>query len=168
MLAFNDLNYYALPSLAKDWKPPQWLILELGILAGRLYFQFEEYADICRYFGLQTVDVRQGQITQETSHTRQSRIFSGKPLSFLQKWLSVRRKGQDFTHTPMGYVCQSKTLTADHPFFGATENQIREGKIEKHVQSHRNVAGTSDEAHEQVEFDVDIDDIYDSDVADEA
>ena len=39
------------------------------------------------------------------------------PLAFLHDWLAIRRKGQEFLHTPMGFVCQDKPLTANHPFF---------------------------------------------------
>ena len=28
--------------------------------------------------------------------------FLRKPLTFLQEWLAIRRKQQDFAHTPMG------------------------------------------------------------------
>ncbi|EGX46168.1 hypothetical protein AOL_s00110g332 [Orbilia oligospora ATCC 24927] len=44
-------------------------------------------------------------------------VFTGKPLSFLQEWVTLKRKGQDFLHTPMGYHCQSKALLKSHPFF---------------------------------------------------
>ncbi|KAL3452963.1 hypothetical protein BJX65DRAFT_302864 [Aspergillus insuetus] len=46
MLHFNSLNYYALPSLPDVWRPPSWLPFEIGILGGRLYFEFSEYEDI--------------------------------------------------------------------------------------------------------------------------
>ena len=50
--------------------------------------------------------------------------FSEKPLEFLHEWLAVRRKGQDFTDTPMGFICQGKLLTSSHPFFATgTENR---------------------------------------------
>jgi hypothetical protein len=39
MLHFNSLDYYAIPSLPKGWKAPGWLMIELGIFAGRLCFQ---------------------------------------------------------------------------------------------------------------------------------
>jgi hypothetical protein len=38
-------------------------------------------------------------------------------------WLAVRRKGQDFEHTPMGFVTTGKTLTADHAFFLAASEE---------------------------------------------
>jgi hypothetical protein len=46
MLHFNRLDYYALPSLPDGWNPPSWLPFEIGILGGRLYFEFSEYEDI--------------------------------------------------------------------------------------------------------------------------
>jgi hypothetical protein len=49
--------------------------------------------------------------------TRQMQSFTTKPLTFLQEWLALRRKGQDFTHTPMGYVCQGRSLIENHHFF---------------------------------------------------
>ena len=44
MLHFNDPTYQAIPPLPDGWKAPTWLTIELGILGGRLYFEFEEYA----------------------------------------------------------------------------------------------------------------------------
>lgn len=133
MMHFNDLTYYSLPSLPKDWEPPEWLRLEIGILAGRLYFNFAEYAALARYLGLEETDTSKvdnaaldafpldadgfndeakGEMTGTAGWS-----FTDKPLNFLQEWLAIRRKGQDFTHTPMGYVCQGRQLRADHPFF---------------------------------------------------
>jgi hypothetical protein len=45
-------------------------------------------------------------------------------LTFMQEWLSLRRKGQDFAQTPMGYICQGKVLKADHPFFSKVEGAV--------------------------------------------
>lgn len=145
MLHFNGLEYYAVPSLPKGWKAPRWLTIELGIFAGRLYFEFEEYDDLCRFLGLQEVAAKPAETTDHDiasdelhgaaegttddatneaglatkAHRPQS--FTKKPLTFLQEWLAVRRKGQDFVHTPMGHVCQGKPLTANHPFFARVE-----------------------------------------------
>ena len=144
MLHFNDLTYYAVPALPMEWKPPTWLITELGIFAGRLYFDFDEYDDLLKYLGFQehyavapytTNNImspseayeqdREGQemaAEQEMNKTAQRvQSFTAKPLTFLHEWLAVRRKGQDFTHTPMGHVCQGKPLTESHPFFTTTE-----------------------------------------------
>jgi hypothetical protein len=127
MLHFNNLMYYSLPRLPKNWKPPAWLTIELGILAGRFYFEFAEYAALANYLGLVEMDLgdfsstttNADGIKNEEGKGRATRSFTEKPLSFLQEWLAVRRKGQDFVHTPMGYVCQGGRLKPSHPFFVA-------------------------------------------------
>lgn len=156
MLPFHDLCYYVISALPIGWKPPTWLRIELGIFAGRLYFEFKEYAEILKYLALESQDGR-AKLREETfedgyvaemaitnsqegkcrpvvatddqiyeasgrkvdvSKAQAARLpICNKPLSFLQEWLAIRRKGQDFTHTPMGYVCQGKVLKVDHPFF---------------------------------------------------
>jgi hypothetical protein len=149
MLHFNKLGYYAVPALPSEWKPPTWLTIEVGILAGRLYFDFDEYGDICKYLGVQEDDrkllksqtdataltqppgtVKEAGVavaeaadaTEVDTGAKQRQLFTAKPLTFLQEWLAIRRKGQDFTHTPMGYICQRKLLTASHPFFSRFED----------------------------------------------
>jgi len=32
---------------------------------------------------------------------------------FMQEWLAVCRKGQDVSHTPMGYLCRGRKLEMD-------------------------------------------------------
>lgn len=45
------------------------------------------------------------------------RGLTSKPYTFTQEYLAVRRRGQDFTHTPMGFLCNGKPLSEDSPFF---------------------------------------------------
>lgn len=146
MLQFNDLKYYAVPNLPKSWTAPTWLKIELGIFAGRLYFEYEEYANLCKFLGvresegkLEEMDIDEPMSSAEQpadqfsaeepaedtadeveadTKSKPLQSFTSKPLTFLHEWLAVRRKGQDFAHTPMGHVCQGKPLTASHPFFG--------------------------------------------------
>jgi hypothetical protein len=116
MLQFNNLDYYAIPSLPKNFKAPTWLKVELGIFAGRLYFEWSEYEEILSYLDIQPSH-------QASDHPEQSNCketFAPKPLAFLHEWLAVRRKGQDFEHTPMGFITTGKPLFADHPFFSTT------------------------------------------------
>jgi hypothetical protein len=134
MLHFNDLKYYALPELPKEWIAPSWLTIELGIFAGRLYFEYDEGEDLFQFLGLDVTSSRieekedteptdwQSSETGEDSADEEAvqpaeQSFTEKPLTFLREWLIIRRKGQDFAHTPMGYVCQGKSLSANHPFF---------------------------------------------------
>lgn len=157
MLHFNSLGYYAIPAMPTGWGPPTWLTIELGIIAGRLYFDFEEYGDLRKYLGFREQVANPREKLEDTAHSnelqradreaddtaheddrqaseREGLSFTSKPLAFLQDWLAVRRKGQDFKHTPMGYICQDKHLTADHPFYARVENDggpkidWREGK----------------------------------------
>jgi len=149
MLHFNDLKYYAVPTLPKSWRAPLWLKIELGIFAGRLYFEYEEYASLCTFLGVQDADGKLAETDLDDTNSsdeqsaeksgaeqsdddvdnndvhgaksQQIRSFTRKPLTFLHEWLTVRRKGQDFVHTPMGYVCQGKPLTANHPFFAKVD-----------------------------------------------
>lgn len=145
MLHFNNLGYYAVPPLPAGWKPPMWLTIELGIFAGRLYFEFEEYGELCKYLGFHgdgnffpeasedaarsteplAIDAathNPADSAEMATSAQQAQSFTEKPLTFLQEYLAVRRKGQDFSHTPMGYVCQGKMLTASHPFFTRLDN----------------------------------------------
>ena len=36
--------------------------------------------------------------------------FSPAPLVFMQEWLAIRRKGQEFFRTMMGEVCRGRML----------------------------------------------------------
>lgn len=140
MLHFNDLKFYAIPALPANWQTPTWLTVELGIYAGRLYFNWSEYESITKLLGISSVKlIREtdniNSKEQAITDMQASLIFTDKPLTFLQEWLHVRRKGQDFAHTPMGHVCQGKVLIANHPFFNSKkdieENLLASGKSGK-------------------------------------
>ena len=125
MMQFNSLNYYSLPSLPRNWKPPLWLTVELGLFSGRLYFGFDEYITVLNYLGQTSQEEMNGfkdynvAIVQKNSSGGEEvpKYFSNEPLNFFQDWLTVRRKGQDISYTPVGYVCQGRLLTREHPFF---------------------------------------------------
>ncbi|KAJ4350053.1 uncharacterized protein N0V89_008674 [Didymosphaeria variabile] len=123
MLHFNNLNYHVTPPLPPNAKVPQWLKIELGIFAGRLYFEWPEYKDLISYLGVKT-DIGEDDCLGEFSQN----TFVQKPLTFLHDWLAALRKGQDFEHTPMGFITTGKPLSADHPFFltSAAEELNRE------------------------------------------
>lgn len=145
MLCFNKLNYFTIPSLPAGWRPPAWPTIELGIFSGRLYFEYEEYGDVCAYLVVKDVAGILAEVTDEArveisepdefsktnvatrSTSGRVNFFIKRPLTFLQEWLAVRRKGQDFTHTPMGYICQGKGMSESHPFF----NNARSGGSKK-------------------------------------
>ncbi|KAF2420579.1 hypothetical protein EJ08DRAFT_25307 [Tothia fuscella] len=150
MLHFDRLDYYSIPSLPSGWMAPTWLKTELGVFAGRLYFEFEEYANMCKFLGINEDDSRssggevtvgEGQIdgtldgdwehVLNPAEEDKRPSFTAKPLTFLHEWLVVRRKGQNFVHTPAGYVCQGKPLSSDHPFFASRDGDEDGGRGSK-------------------------------------
>ena len=151
MLHFDDLQYYSVPTLPPKWRAPSWLVHDLGIFSGRLYFRFEEYEYLCGFLGLtsrpQTASFAKNdqektflnledtaekkstdsKFDQETQIPQES--FTDRPLRFMQQWLTIRRKGQDFALSPMGYICQGKRLAEDGSFLidkGADEETEQE------------------------------------------
>lgn len=113
MLHFNDLKYHATPPLPVNFQPRTWLTVELGIFSGRLHFDWHEYAELLGYLGL----------TEDLTKDPGAHAFAAKPLTFLHEWIDVRRKGQDFEHTPMGFITTGKPLTENHAFFQTSGNE---------------------------------------------
>ncbi len=111
MLHFNGLLYYVIPSLPIGYAVPDWLSIELGIFAGRLYMNFAECAALKTYLRLEDNS------NLQSSGEHVGDIFTNDPINFLLDWLTVRRKGHDIMHTPMGYICQGRLLQPNHPFF---------------------------------------------------
>ncbi|TVY43757.1 hypothetical protein LSUB1_G001260 [Lachnellula subtilissima] len=122
MLHFNGLSYYVLPRLPDGYTAPDWLSIELGIFAGRLYIKFPECAPLTNY--LQLADKTGTDSPQ--SRTEHVGISTKNPVDFLLEWLMVCRKGQDIMHTPMGYICQGRPLYESHPFFATRSEDARE------------------------------------------
>ncbi|KAI1808649.1 hypothetical protein F4811DRAFT_569460 [Daldinia bambusicola] len=54
-----------------------------------------------------------------------ARTLTTKPYTFTQEYLAVRRRGQDFTHTPMGFLSSGKPLTHESPFFRRADTTRR-------------------------------------------
>ena len=63
------------------------------------------------------------------SHPKPQRTkLTPKPFTFTQDYLSVRRRGQEISHTPMGFLCMGKPLHENHAFFRVAEStQPRKG-----------------------------------------
>jgi hypothetical protein len=169
MLHFNKLDYYAVPSLPSKYKIPTWFKIELGIFAGRLYFDWDEFAELTAYLGVKT---SVGGSSDQEVDQRES--FVNKPLTFLHEWLAVLRKGQDFEHTPMGFVTTGKPLTADHPFFLAststnvgTEPQLKHAPF--NAQGDEEDDSDDDDGHDEDDMfhKEDVDDRRHLDVADD-
>ena len=122
MLHFNKLDLYAIPSLPAEWKAPSWLSFELGILSGRLYFDFADYEFILHGLRCDVDSIEYIDLTSAVEPDDYDSDAAKATLAFLMEWLSIRRQGQDITHTPMGYVCQGWTLRGEHPFFAGRQD----------------------------------------------
>ncbi|CZT10217.1 uncharacterized protein RAG0_14754 [Rhynchosporium agropyri] len=123
MTHFNSLSYYVVPHLPPAHKFPDWLSIELGIFAGRLYFDFAERSSLLRYLQLDTYSSSQGSADMDSPSENSSSsaealvLKANNPVNFLLEWLTLCRKGQDIMHTPIGYICQGRQLHELHPFF---------------------------------------------------
>jgi len=113
MTHFNGLSYYVLPSLPVGYKVPDWFSIELGIFAGRLYFDFPERAPLLRYLQPKYT-TNDENLKTNSEHFK---VFTNKSINFLLEWLTLCRKGQDIMYTPMEYICQGRPLHESHPFF---------------------------------------------------
>lgn len=126
MSHFNKLDYYAVPAMPASYTTPRWLPIQLGLFAGRLYFEFDEYEAITTFLYGNNISHGSGsarwKATEQEPADQDMALPSIAPnaLVFLQEWITARRKGQEFTQTPMGYVCEGKPLRAEHPFFSRT------------------------------------------------
>jgi hypothetical protein len=150
MNQFNDLKYYSVPALPERWTTPTWLSLEIGLLAGRLYFPYHEYDALCKFFDFKPIGSHlakpngdepeikahsptsthglevgssysgpEGSLDKKVVSKRYNteKPFTSKPILFLREWLAVRRGGNSFKHTPLGYLCDGRPLSSNHPFF---------------------------------------------------
>ncbi|KAF4969198.1 hypothetical protein FSARC_3528 [Fusarium sarcochroum] len=106
MWRFNTLDYFTIPMRDKKLSFPPWLPIEIGVLAGRLYFDYNEYAYLIPWLGISQdelpVDVPDTASRGTVPVARG--LFVDRPLEFLLEWLTYRRQTQDIMHTPMGFV----------------------------------------------------------------
>ena len=144
MLPFDTLRFFTVPALPKRWQAPTWLVRDLGIYAGRLYFDFKgESRAVYQALGLpppptsssteegsssveltKQMDLWQelpfGDLAQndeaaaaaeeEEEYAKKAAPFCQNPLLFMQEWLAIRRKGQDFSQSMMGQLLRGVRL----------------------------------------------------------
>lgn len=123
MQIFNSLAYYTIPSWTNGRLFPNWLSIEIGIVAGRLWFNYSEYKHLLSWLGITSdeAEVETSNVTTSTS----CGLSIKNSLNFLREWLTYRRQTLDILHTPMGFVCQRRILHKSHSFFSANTTQTR-------------------------------------------
>ena len=185
MLHFQNLDYYTIPALPAGWQAPQWLKAELGLFAGRLYFEWEEYSYLADLYGISedrcaVEDGEEKEVLEtngqaemdgiaeadgadesdehalETARIAPRKLFVSRPLNFMQEWLAVRRRGQDFSHTPLGFIASGKPLFADHPFFRQDESGERGGAAATAAATLRAATGRIVAEHRKDQVDEDV------------
>jgi len=118
MAIFNSLKYLTVPSMKKRDTLPMWLRLEIGILAGRLYFDFEEYQPLLAWLDVESTQPSSGSDSSSQEASSQAGGLNvEEPLAFLFEWITNHRQTDDISHTPMGFICQRRRLHRDHTFF---------------------------------------------------
>lgn len=125
MLPFDTLRLYTVPRLPTNWRAPTWLVRDLGIFAGRLYFDFNDQSHaVYQALGLpppasKTEDLRVELTEMDLWHelpfgdgqqVTTQEPFSKNPLLFMQEWLAIRRKGQDFSQSMIGDLIRGRRL----------------------------------------------------------
>lgn len=132
MVIFDNLIFFSIPPLPANWRAPAWLVRDLGIFAGRTYFDYDsQYSAVCEALGLPFPTPRTADLdrempfcTDEGAHGGALEPFSPSPLLFMQEWLAVRRKGQDFSQTMMGEICQGMRLDKQEIRDGGNELKV--------------------------------------------
>lgn len=160
MMHFSEMQFYTVPTLKQP--VPTQVIIEIGLLAGRLYFEYDDYADIMAYMGMRVPSsgvsdtVKAHFLASSKKLGWQGRAFCKDVTGFLGEWLAATRTGQDSGQTPMGYVSQGRPLRSDHPFFARVMN---EGDSESGSESLSEIgsdqSGSSDEDSDSEFMDVD-------------
>ena len=114
MIVFDNLDFFTVPKLPDDWRAPTWLVKDLGIFAGRTYFDYDkQYFAVCEALGLPVLESRSSDLDREMPFPKADALlepFSPSPLLFMQEWIAARWKGQDFSQTMMGETCRGRRL----------------------------------------------------------
>jgi len=107
----------------------------------RLYFERHEYEGILSFLGLASGEAVNGGAIKETSKDADTEnhahiaskkscySLTTKTLAFLQDWISARRKMQDWSTSPIGFIVAGKQLHGHHPFF--TDPVVRARRVRK-------------------------------------
>lgn len=73
---FGNLDFHSTPPMPAGFKAPTWLTVQLGLIAGRLYFEWHEYQELRDFLGLTDDDLIDGDDAVEIDDTSSEEGFS--------------------------------------------------------------------------------------------
>lgn len=73
---FGNLDFHSTPPMPAGFKAPTWLTVQLGLIAGRLYFEWHEYQELRDFLGLTDDDLVDGDDAIEMDDTSSEEEFA--------------------------------------------------------------------------------------------
>lgn len=73
---FGNLDFHSTPPMPTGFKAPTWLTVQLGLIAGRLYFEWHEYQELRGFLGLTDDDLIDGDEAVEMDDTSSEEEFA--------------------------------------------------------------------------------------------
>lgn len=117
------LKLFAEPSLPEGYSLPTTTLLEIHVLAGSTYLDFDlcqalkQYLDvIAEDEDVEMMDVADAEDGMAMACRVEQADFAEDPADFLLNWLALRHSG-DIHHTPVGKVCLGEHLSRDMSIF---------------------------------------------------
>lgn len=136
--SYELLDYCPVPRLPHPWQPNIFLIDQLNIFAGQLYFQnYKAYERVCGFLGLyldetssekRVVIHSDGFVAKSDRQTlgmKHASPFVKSPVTLLRALVGFRRKGQSYIATHMGRVLHGRLLTAEDFEVQELEEEVR-------------------------------------------
>lgn len=124
--SYELLTYCPIPKLPVPWQADVFLVDQLNIFAGQLYFpNHEAYRRVCGFLGLHLEDISSekrvvvrsdGYVDALDRHIlgmRYASPFTNSPVTLLKTLLGLRHKGQSYISTHMGHVLNGRSLTVE-------------------------------------------------------
>ena len=121
--SYDLLDFCPIPSLPDAWQPNTYIVDQLNIFAGQLYFRdYRAYRRVCGFLGLYVNEPSEdvGAVihpdgfveapNRQLLGMREYSPFEMSPLPFLKVLVGLRRKGQSSMATHVGHVLHGRLL----------------------------------------------------------
>lgn len=146
--SYELLNFCPIPPLPFSWKADIFLVDQLNIFAGQLYFpNHEAYRRVCGFLGLHLEDTSlakrvhvgsDGFVDTLDRHVLNMRYlspFTKSPVTLLRTLLGFRRKGQSYISTHMGHLLHGRSLTVEDIENKDDEERVSQSSLHEKIVS---------------------------------